>query len=73
MKISKSEFDSIVRGTGAIAEAAVAKALAPLAAKIAMLEAQNAALTETVKSLRQEQSLAAMTPDSIRRRYDALQ
>ena len=73
MKISQKEFDAIVRGTGAVAEAVVAKALAPLAAKIAMLEAQNAALTETVKSLRQEQSLAAMTPDALRARYAALQ
>jgi cell division protein FtsB len=73
MKISKSEFDSILKGMGAVAKIEAQKAVAPLAAKVASLEAENFALREAVKQMRETQALAALTPDAVRRRYEALQ
>ena len=71
--VKTKALDSVIAGTVTITRLEIQKALAPLAAKVAMLEAQNAALVETVKQMRQDQALAALTPDAIRRRYEAIQ
>jgi cell division protein FtsB len=73
MKISKSEFDSILKGMGAVAKIEAEKATAPLAAKIASLETENSVLREAIKDLREKQTELAITPDTIRRRYESLQ
>jgi hypothetical protein len=66
-------LDAVIAGTVTIARLEIEKALAPLHAKIASLEVENGVLREAVKQMRQDQALAALTPDSLRRRYEALQ
>ena len=66
-------LDSVIAGTVAVTRLEIAKALAPLTEKVAMLQAENAAMRETIKQMREDQALAAMTPDAIRARYAAIQ
>jgi regulator of replication initiation timing len=70
-------FDNMVKGVALIAKAesekAVAKALAPLRLQIAQLEAENGALKEAIKELRQKNAEAEMTPAALKARYASLQ
>jgi cell division protein FtsB len=66
-------LDAVIAGTVTIARLEIQKALAPLHAKIASLETENAVLREAVKDLREKQTELAITPDALRRRYEALQ
>lgn len=71
--VKQKQMDEIIGGIVTVSRAEIAKALAPLQAKVSALETENAVLREAIKDLREKQTLAALTPDAIRRRYEAIQ
>lgn len=67
--MKKSDFDSMLMGIGAVSRVEVARAVAPLIARIEALEHQNRALNETIQALAAPESLAV---EQIVARYKAL-
>jgi cell division protein FtsB len=71
--MKQKSFDAMLLGVGAVAKVEIEKALAPLRAKVATLEAENMALKHAVKELREKQAEADITPESLKARYASIQ
>jgi prefoldin subunit 5 len=69
MKLTQKLMDEIIIGASTISKLEIAKALAPVQAKVTALEVENATLREALAELR-EQRLS--TAQDIARRYDQL-
>lgn len=70
MKTDK--MSAIIAGMVPIIRLEVAKATAPLVNKVAELEAENFALKDAIKQMRQEKALSALSPEDVVARYRAL-
>jgi cell division protein FtsB len=70
--VKQKQMDFIIAGIVEVSRAEIAKALAPLNLKIAELTAENAALKDAVRDLRQKQVELSITPQDMAARYRAL-
>lgn len=69
---NQKEFEATLKAIGDIAKVEITKALVPLQNRVATLEAENAALKDAIRQMRERQALSDITPAAVADRYRSL-